>query len=115
MNRGALLEALDWALFTGGGFLAAFLLPAHIIATNIAGPIGLSEISLSYDIMILRLANPLTRLYFFLVLGGTIWFCINRIRHVLYDIGLSRHKSKVTLMTSLALAILLMASLYVVI
>lgn len=115
MNREALMEAFDWALFTGGGFLAAFFIPAHIVMTNIAGPVGFSKISLDYSTMIVRLNNPLIRLYLFLVLGSSIWFCMNRIRHVLYGIGLSGHRNEVTVITFVALAILLMTILYAVI
>lgn len=115
MDKAALVEIVDWAIFTGGAFIAALVLPAHIIMTNIASPIGISNVSLGYDAIVVRLSNPLIRLYLFVVLGGTIWFCMHRIRFILYGIGLSKHRNEVTYVTFLALVVMLIATLYALI
>jgi len=106
------LEAIDWTLFSLGGLAATFLLPAHIVATNIASPLGLlgSEV-VAYDAIAAKLANPLVKLYFLAVLGGAVLHAQHRIRFLLYDLGLVKHRRAVNafivllLILSLALVI----------
>lgn len=39
MNAGRFLEPLWWVLFSAGGVVAAFLVPAHIVLTGLAMPL----------------------------------------------------------------------------
>ena len=52
------LEPMWWALFSVGGTVAAFALPALIFANNVAGPLGWLPDAVAYDNILSLLGNP---------------------------------------------------------
>jgi fumarate reductase subunit D len=106
MSKIAWIEAVDWLIFSVGGFIAAFLLPIHIIYTNLAGLAPIPGIS-SYDVLASRLSKIEWQVYFFLIYGGIAWFALHRIRFVLIGVGLVRIRRGVTIASFVALVILL--------
>ena len=77
-------EAFWWSLFSAGGMVAALLVPAHIFLNGIIEPMG----SVSITHLQAVAANPLTKLYLFVLLSLPFFHCAHRIRHVLFDLGL---------------------------
>ena len=100
-SKGALFEAIDWGIFSIGGVIASFLLPANIIITLVLQKPIPNGLLASFPVI------PLTNLYLFLVLGGAAWHAIHRIRFILFGFGLSHYRSVVTVITSIVLALIL--------
>ncbi len=101
LTKQALFEALDWALFSVGGILTSFLLPATIVITLILQrplPDGLLN---SFPSL------PLANLYLFVLLGVAAWHAMHRIRFIILGFGLSSYRRGVTVLTTLALALIL--------
>ncbi len=101
ITKQALFEALDWAIFSVGGILTSFLLPATIVVTLILQrplPDGLLN---SFP------ALPLANLYLFVLLGAAAWHAMHRIRFIIFGFGLSRYRRGVTVLTTVALALIL--------
>jgi fumarate reductase subunit D len=100
-SKQALFESLDWALFSYGIIVSAFLLPATILVTLILQqPLPNGPLS-AFPVI------PLTRVYLFLLLGGAAWHAVHRIRFVLFGLGLSRHRRSVTAVTTAGLVLAL--------
>ena len=90
-------EAIDWVLFATGGIVAALILPIHVIATNILPAFNIAPtIFTQYQQTVTKLANPLIKLYLVVVLSLTTWHAIHRVRFILYDVGLVKHREAVT-------------------
>jgi fumarate reductase subunit D len=101
-SKQALFESLDWAFFSYGIIVSAFLLPATIIVTLILHqPVPNGPLS-AFPVI------PLTRIYLFLLLGGAAWHAMHRIRFVLFGLGLSHHRRSVTVVTTASLALVLL-------
>lgn len=100
-SKGALFEAIDWGIFSIGGVIASFLLPANIVISLVLLKPIPNGLLASFPVI------PLTNLYLFLVLGGAAWHAIHRIRFILFGFGLSHHRGIVTAITTLALALIL--------
>jgi len=100
-SKEALFESLDWALFSYGIIVSAFLLPATIVVTLILQqPIPNGPLA-AFPVI------PLARIYLFLLLGGAAWHAIHRIRFILFGFGLSRYRRSVTVATAVGLALVL--------
>lgn len=112
-SKEMIFEAIDWAIFSVGGTIAAFLLPIHIIMTNLVGPLGLGGTDpIVYTGLASSLPPFLVKLYFFFVLGAAAWHGVHRVRFVLYEFGLSKHRAVVwAFSSSLLAAVLLLISL----
>ena len=110
------IHALLWGAFSIGGIVSAFLLPVLILFNNIAfHPSGvLSADSITYDNMITRLANPLTKLYLAILLSTTLFHGLYRFRAFLFEIGLHKAKKPVSIIIYLIIAIGIIATLYYV-
>lgn len=106
MSKAAWVEAVDWLIFSVGGFIAAFLLPIHIVYTNLVGVAPITGVS-SYEILASRLNKIEWQVYFFLIDGGIAWFAMHRIRFVLIGLGLVRIRREITIASFTALVILL--------
>ncbi len=98
-SKEAFFEAIDWGVFSVGGIIASFLLPANIIITLILQKPVPNGLLASFPL--------LTNLYLFLLLGGAAWHAMNRIRHILFGLGLSHYRRPVTALTTIALALIL--------
>lgn len=82
-------KPIVWSLFAGGGLLAAFLIPAMIVITGLAVPMGLlSEEALAYDRMLALAGNPIGKLVLFGVIFLPLWHAAHRLRMTLHDLGI---------------------------
>ncbi len=79
-------EPIWWSLFSAGGVVAAFLIPLHIFLMGIAWPLGL--VSLEFDKAQTLLANPLVRLYCFVLISLPLFHWAHRFRFTLIHLGL---------------------------
>lgn len=83
--RSPLLEPLSWGLFSAGGFVAAFLLPAHVAVLGIAHAAGwLPPDALSYGRIHGLARNPLVKLYLLGLVALPLFHWAHRFRFVLH-------------------------------
>ena len=94
-------ETFWWALFSAGGVVAAFVIPAMIFLTGFAGA-GPAEEALRYENMRSLLSSPLVKIFLFVSVSLPFFHCAHRIRHVLCDIGLGIVKTRLALVFYLA-------------
>ena len=84
-----LLEPLFWGLFSVGGFITAFLFPVTLFLLFFAGPFGLWPTDPgAYDAFVARWQEPLVRLFFFVLIGGSLFHGTHRLKFMLVDAGL---------------------------
>ena len=84
-------EPIFWSLFGAGGMVAALLLPALVLITGIAWPLGLmSDGALAYARLRGFAGSLLGGLMLFVVLSLTLWHAAHRIFHSLHDFGVQR-------------------------
>ena len=79
-------EPFFWAMFSAGGMILAFLLPALVVVTGFLLPAGAVDPGWLSDL----LDHPLVRLAAFGVVFLSLFHAANRIRHTLKDLGLRR-------------------------
>ena len=84
-------EPIWWSLFSAGGVVAAFLIPLHIFLMGLAWPMGL--VSLEFDKVQALLANPLVRLYCFVLISLPLFHWAHRFRFILVHLGLKNIKT----------------------
>ena len=77
-------EPFFWALFSGGGTLAALFFPALAIVLWFALPLGWVELP-SYGELVARLGHPLVRLGLFALVATALFHWGHRFRYTLYD------------------------------
>jgi len=78
-----------WGLFAAGGTVAAFVVPALILITCLAVPLGLLPPDvLSYGNLHDLLQHALSRLVSFGVLFVIIWHAAHRMRITAHDLGI---------------------------
>jgi fumarate reductase subunit D len=89
LRKADMSHAIWWGLFAVGGMVAAVLVPIHILAQGILGPLGIVPVvSSSYDTLAAALANPLVRLYLFVLISAPLFHAAHRTRFLLIDLGL---------------------------
>jgi fumarate reductase subunit D len=82
-------HAVWWGLFAAGGMTAAVLLPVHILIQGVLGPLGIvPAVSNYYDTYAAAVANPLVKLYLFVLISLPLFHAAHRLRYFLYDLGL---------------------------
>ena len=82
-------KPIVWSLFAGGGLVSAFLIPAMIVITGLAVPMGLlPEDALAYDRMLALAGNPIGKLVLFVVIFLPLWHAAHRLRMTLHDLGI---------------------------
>ena len=92
-------EPIWWSLFSAGGVVAAFLMPAHIFLTGSAWPLGiLPEGALEYSRMQALLAHPLARLYCLVLISLSLFHWAHRFRYTLIDLGLHGARTMIALL-----------------
>lgn len=85
----ARLEPMLWGLFSLGGFLTAFFLPVTMVLLFFAVPLGLwPPDRIGYDAMSARLSELLVQFFFLLLIAGSLFHGMHRLRHILLDAGL---------------------------
>lgn len=99
------LEPMLWGLFSLGGFLTAFLLPATIVLLSFAVPLGLSSPS-SINYAWLRngldMSNPyqglLFRGFFFLLIAGSFLHGAHRLTYMLIEAGARKYEKGISVL-----------------
>lgn len=85
----ARLEPIVWGLFSLGGFITAFLLPVVILFLYLAVPLGVWPADrVGYEAMAALMADLLVQLFFLLLIAGSLFHGMHRLRHLLLDAGL---------------------------
>ncbi len=79
-------EPFWWILFSVGGVVAAFLVPVHMVIHGLAIPLG--WIPVSHGRMLGLVANPLVKLYLFILIALPLYHWAHRFRFILEDLGL---------------------------
>lgn len=77
-------EPFLWALFSGGGMLAALVLPAVVALLWIAGPLGWADVPTQQEFLAL-VRHPLGRLGVFGLAALSLFHWAHRFRYTLYD------------------------------
>lgn len=77
-------EPLFWALFSGGGMLAALFLPALAVILWLAWPLGWLEPP-APGVLAEKLRNPTARLALFGLVSLSLFHWGHRFRYTLYD------------------------------
>ena len=80
-------KPLVWSLFAAGGTVAAFVLPALVVITLMAG-YGHAPASLSYEDMRAFAGGWLGGLLLFGVIALCLWHAAHRLRTALHGLGL---------------------------
>src|SRR4051812_20204650 len=81
-------EPFWWALFGAGGMVAALFMPATILVTSVlvmSGAVTPERLQTLY-------ANPLVRLYLFVLISLPLFHWAHRFRFTLVDLGLKSAK-----------------------
>ena len=102
------LEPMWWALFSVGGTIAAFALPALIFVNNVAGPLGWLPDAIAYDNVLSLLSNPISKLLLIALLTTTLFHVAHRIATLPADFKLPVPKtlaSAVSHLSALALSV----------
>jgi fumarate reductase subunit D len=90
------VEPLVWLMFSGGGVLAAVLLPALVLLFAFAVPLG--WVAVDYDHLRSLIGNPLTVLVLFGAFVLLLVHSAHRFRYTLYDGLQVKHKGLVALL-----------------
>lgn len=77
-------EPLLWALFSGGGMVAALFLPALVFLLWVAAPLGWVDGG-SYAAVAARAGHPAARLFLFALVSLSLFHWAHRFRYTLYD------------------------------
>ena len=83
------LEPLLWSLFSLGGFITAFLFPITVFLLFLAPAFGLWPTDpAAYLPFAAHWREPLVRLFFFVLIGGSLFHGTHRLKFMLVDAGL---------------------------
>jgi fumarate reductase subunit D len=83
------IEPFWWALFGAGGFIAALLLPAHILVNGLIWPnLGPNDPTVSARRLANLLGNPIVKLYLLALISLPLFHWAHRFRYFLFDLGL---------------------------
>src|SRR3989449_7406732 len=83
------LEPLLWGLFSLGGFITAFLFPITVFLLFLAPVFGLwPSDPAAYVTFAAHWREPLVRLFFFALIGGSLFHGTHRLKFMLVDAGL---------------------------
>jgi fumarate reductase subunit D len=78
-----------WSLFSAGGFVTAFLFPITLFLLFFAVPFGLwPSDPAAYATFAARWGGPLVRLFFLVLIAGSLFHGAHRLRYLLVDAGL---------------------------
>ncbi len=78
-----------WGLFSLGGFVVAFLLPVLLVLNGLAYPLGLWQSDrVSYRGFSAVAGTPLGRLFFLVIIAGSLFHALHRLKYVLVDFGI---------------------------
>ncbi|HLB66918.1 MAG TPA: fumarate reductase subunit FrdD [Thermoplasmata archaeon] len=98
--RNTRVDAIDkvtpmtWGLFSLGGFIVALLLPVFIVMNGLAYSFGFASFdTVDYDATLTWIGNPLAKIFIVVLVGGSLFHAMHRIKYILYDFGAHRHKA----------------------
>lgn len=77
-------EPMWWSLFSAGGVIAAFLMPATIVITAITVPAGWISAEQFHHLA----AHPLSRLYLLVLIALPLFHWAHRFRYAVADLGI---------------------------
>ena len=80
------LEPMWWGLFSVGGTIAAFLLPAIILVVGILGPMGVASEATSFVRIDRALDGVIYKIGFLLVFSTITMHCMHRIGALVPDL-----------------------------
>ena len=81
-------EPIFWSLFGAGGVLTAMILPAVVLVTGIAGPLGLlGEDAMSHGRAVAFAGTWAGKLFLIALISLIFWHAFHRIYHSLHDLG----------------------------
>jgi fumarate reductase subunit D len=87
-------HAFWWGLFAVGGMVAALLVPVHILLQGVLGPLGIVPVVGSdpdplraYETLAAAVANPLVKLYLFVLISLPLFHAAHRLRYFVLDLG----------------------------
>jgi fumarate reductase subunit D len=84
-------EPIFWSLFGAGGVVSAVVLPALVLITGIAWPLGLmSDGALGYARISSFAGSLIGGLALFVVISLCFWHAAHRIAHSAHDFGMHR-------------------------
>ena len=82
------MEPMIWGLFSLGGFITAFLFPVTLFLLFFAAPLGLWPTDPgAFDAFAARWADPIVRLFFVVLIGGSLFHGTHRLKFMLVDAG----------------------------
>jgi fumarate reductase subunit D len=81
------IEPIWWALFGAGGFVAALLLPIHILLNGV-GWAALPPETTRVDRVLNIVTNPIAKLYLLVLISLPLFHWAHRFRYFLFDLGL---------------------------
>lgn len=89
-QRIALTHLFQWFMFAQGGFIAALLVPVHVLIQGILGPLGVVHVvDRHYDTWVNVLSNPLVKLYLLVLIAFPFFLFAHRIRYFVVDFGIN--------------------------
>ncbi|MDE3001289.1 MAG: fumarate reductase subunit D [Gemmatimonadota bacterium] len=84
-------EPFWWGMFSMGGVVAALLIPVHVFFIGLAVPLGLIDKNLlEFSRMKSLLANPLVKIYLFVLIVPPLFHAAHRIRFSLHEMGIRK-------------------------
>ncbi len=87
MYRINTIEPLWWALFGAGGFVAALLLPIHMLVNGVLWGALPADTTNPQRIANL-VSNPIVKLYLLVLISLPLFHWAHRFRYFLFDLGL---------------------------
>ena len=96
-----------WALFGGGGMVAALFGPALVLITGLLVPLGLMTGLMSYPRMLAIAQNWIGKGFLFVVVALMAWHAAHRLLCSVHDLGI--HKTLAVKSTFYGFALLLTA------
>ena len=78
-------EPVLWALFSSGGMLTAFLLPALVLVLWIAAPLGWVDVAATFESFARLAQHTIVRLGLVALIVLALFHWAHRFRYALYD------------------------------
>ena len=112
MNVAARIHALMWGVFSLGGFIAAFLLPALIYVNNIAYPLGLWPMTVKDPTTLLVADQLLGSVFVLVTVGGSLFHGIFRFQTTLPELGMKGQTDRIVSIGYAIIAVGIIVLLY---
>lgn len=96
------LQGLAWAMFANTAVLTALLVPAHILAQGVLGPLGVHVFDAHYSSLAAALSDPFVKLYLFVLAAACFYTAAHRTRYVLPELGVMTKGRAAAVMLGLA-------------